>query len=95
MDKFQVFWAGATYFQRRLGLATVYVDTAGAATFAYPEIEDVEAETGAALLAALNRHFQAYFEESGDGSWEPGDPASPPQLPAPDSQPPPTADPRA
>ena len=70
VERFQVFYAEATYFQRRLGLASVYVDTAGAGTFSTPEIDDVEAGTAGTLVQELYRHFQEHF-----GVRHPADPA--------------------
>ena len=48
-----------------LGLVTVSVDTAGASTFTYPEIVDLEAEPGRDLLQTLYTRFQDYFSVSG------------------------------
>ncbi len=61
VDRFQVFYGMGTYFQRRLGLRSLVIDTAGAGTFRYPEIVDVEAETGEAFLGLLYDRFQARF----------------------------------
>ncbi|MEM1094444.1 MAG: PH domain-containing protein [Bacteroidota bacterium] len=61
IGKFQVFYTTATYFQRRLKLASVYVDTAGAGGWPSPTIRDLPAETAAALVETLNEQFQAGF----------------------------------
>jgi putative membrane protein len=61
VEKFHVFHATATIFQRRLGLKTLFVDTAGAATFAYPEIIDLPGEEADAQLDRLYRRFQTLY----------------------------------
>ncbi|MEM6647270.1 MAG: PH domain-containing protein, partial [Bacteroidota bacterium] len=61
ISKFQVFYTTATYFQRRLKLASVYVDTAGAGGWPSPTIRDLPADTAHALVEALNKQFQAAF----------------------------------
>ena len=63
-SKFQVLYATASLFQRRLGLCTVYVDTAGAGSFATPEIVDVSADDAATLIDACYQTFQASFSPS-------------------------------
>jgi putative membrane protein len=60
-EKFHVFHATATIFQRRLGLKTLFVDTAGAATFAYPEVIDLPADEADAQLDRLYRRFQTLY----------------------------------
>ena len=42
--KHQAFYASGTFFQRRLGLGTLQVDTAGAPTWRYPRIVDLPEE---------------------------------------------------
>jgi putative membrane protein len=54
VEKFQVLYRTASVFQRRLDLATVYVDTAGAASLSIPEIVDLPAETSNELLQRLH-----------------------------------------
>ena len=61
VEKFHVFHATATIFQRRLGLKTLFVDTAGAATFAYPEVIDLPAEEADAQLDRLYRRFKTLY----------------------------------
>ena len=61
VEKFHVFHATATIFQRRLGLKTLFVDTAGAATFAYPDIIDLPADEADAQLDRLYRRFQTLY----------------------------------
>ena len=61
VEKFHTFYATATIFQRRLGLKTLFVDTAGAATFAYPEIIDLPAPEADAQLDRLYRRFQTLY----------------------------------
>ena len=60
-DKFHVFHATASIFQRRLGLKTLFVDTAGAATFAYPEVIDLPAAEADAQLDRLYRRFRTLY----------------------------------
>lgn len=61
VDKFHVFSATASIFQRRLDLKTLYVDTAGAATFAYPEVIDIPAEEADRELDFLYERFQTLY----------------------------------
>ncbi|MFB6274289.1 MAG: PH domain-containing protein [Salinibacter sp.] len=60
-EKFHVFHATASIFQRRLGLKTLFVDTAGAATFAYPEVIDVPADAADAQFEALYHQFKTLY----------------------------------
>ena len=60
-EKFHVFHATASIFQRRLGLKTLFVDTAGAAGFAYPEVIDVPANEADAQFDALYGRFQQLY----------------------------------
>ncbi|NBC01548.1 MAG: PH domain-containing protein [Bacteroidetes bacterium] len=61
LDKMQVFMNRASIFQRRLGLKSLSVDTAGSASVTYPEIVDLPAATADALLQRLHTRFQRYF----------------------------------
>jgi len=61
VEKFHTFHATATIFQRRLGLKTLFVDTAGAATFAYPEVIDLPAQEADAQLDRLYRRFKTLY----------------------------------
>ena len=65
VEKFQVLYAAQSIFQRRLGLKSLYVDTAGAGGLAYPEIMDVRADVGDRVLETLHRYFQAFFAGEG------------------------------
>ncbi|MDA1029783.1 MAG: PH domain-containing protein [Bacteroidetes bacterium] len=58
IEKSQTFSLGATYFQRRLGLENLYVDTAGASPMAPAELFDIPSETGHSLLETLYGRFQ-------------------------------------
>ena len=60
-EKFHAFHATATIFQRRLALKTLFVDTAGAATFAYPEVIDLPADEADAQLDQLYRRFRTLY----------------------------------
>ena len=59
LDKFQVFYTEGTLFQRRLGLRSLTIDTAGAGSFSYPRIVDVPAPIAAAFMQTLYDGFQA------------------------------------
>ena len=64
INKFQVFYTSSSYFQRRLDLCTVYVDTAGVnGLTASPEIIDLPIETAETLLQTLNDRFQRAFDQ--------------------------------
>lgn len=54
VERFQALFSSATFFQRRLGLATVYVDTAGAATVRTPEVVDLPTAQADQLLQILH-----------------------------------------
>ncbi len=54
----QSFSLSATYFQRRLGLVTLHLDTAGAMEMGGPAIRDLEQATGQALFALFRAGFQ-------------------------------------
>ncbi|PSQ79296.1 MAG: hypothetical protein BRD41_07615 [Bacteroidetes bacterium QS_1_63_11] len=62
VEKFHVFHATASLFQRRLNLKTLFVDTAGAATFAYPEVIDVPADDADDQFDALYRRFKTLYQ---------------------------------
>ena len=58
VERFQAFEITATFFQRRLGLCTLIVDTAGAGDLRYPRIIDLKREEADRLLAELYDAFQ-------------------------------------
>ncbi|MFB6230909.1 MAG: PH domain-containing protein [Salinibacter sp.] len=60
-EKFHVFSTTASIFQRRLGLKTLFVDTAGAATFEYPEVIDLPAVEADDQLDSLYRRFKTLY----------------------------------
>jgi putative membrane protein len=65
--RFQVLYTSSSFFQRRLGLQTVYVDTAGAGGVASAEIFDLPAEEADRLVDALYARFKGPFASaSGD-----------------------------
>ena len=88
-EKFHVFHATASIFQRRLDLKTFFVDTAGAATFAYPEVIDVPAAEADAQFSALYRRFQTLYRnrvEAATGAPDTRlDPDERPRLPTDDA----------
>lgn len=63
VDKYHVFYRTASIFQRRLGLETLFVDTAGAAAFAYPEVIDLPANAARDTYHRLKDHFQTLYAE--------------------------------
>jgi putative membrane protein len=70
-----VFYTSQTLFQRRLGLKTLYVDTAGASPVSYPAILDLPQTTADQLRRTLYRRFQEVLEASAGlpGSSSPAD----------------------
>lgn len=60
-EKYHVFYRTASLFQRRLGLQSLFVDTAGAATFAFPDVIDLPAETARDVHQALYDQFQSLY----------------------------------
>ena len=60
-EKFHVFYATASVFQRRLHLKTLFVDTAGAGAFAYPEVVDLPAAEADAQLSRLHDRFRTLY----------------------------------
>lgn len=60
-DRFQVFYTHDTFFQRRLGLRSIVIDTAGAGTFRFPYIVDLAAGTAEQFTATLYTRFQSHF----------------------------------
>jgi len=60
-EKFHVFYTASTLFQQRLGLQTLFVDTAGAASFAYPEVVDLPNAEARDRLSVLHDHFSTLY----------------------------------
>lgn len=61
VEKFHVFYTTASIFQRRLNLKSLFVDTAGAASFSYPEVVDLRADAADDGLAQLYERFQTLY----------------------------------
>lgn len=61
VEKFHVFTAAASIFQQRLNLKTLYVDTAGAARFEYPEVIDIPADEADRQLEFLYERFKTLY----------------------------------
>ena len=61
-ERFQAFETSGTFFQRRLGLRSVIVDTAGAGSLRFPRIVDVSEDVASAITLALYARFRAHFE---------------------------------
>jgi putative membrane protein len=60
-EKFHAFHATASIFQQRLHLKTLFVDTAGAAAFAYPEVIDLPADEADTQLGRLYERFNTLY----------------------------------
>jgi putative membrane protein len=73
----QAFIAGSSFFQRRLGLKSFLVDTAGAGTFAYAEVDDVTSHEADQAIDDLYDYFQSWYTSS-DGHRS----LTPPAVPA-------------
>jgi putative membrane protein len=63
IEKFHVFYTSASIFQRRLGLKTLFVDTAGASGAAYPEVIDLPAGEADRRLHDLHDRFRSLYRE--------------------------------
>lgn len=62
-ERFQVFYVTQTIFQRRLGIQSLYVDTAGAGAMAHPVVVDLPEEEARNLLGATYEGFQLLFRK--------------------------------
>lgn len=60
-EKHHVFTSTASLFQRRLGLASLYVDTAGASARAYPEVIDLPADAAGTHRRGLYDRFRTLY----------------------------------
>ncbi len=58
IEKFHVFYVTQSFFQRRLKLKTLFVDTAGASSMHFPMIVDLPDSTADELLRKLYERFQ-------------------------------------
>jgi putative membrane protein len=87
-EKYHVFYRAASVFQRRLGLQSLFVDTAGAATFAYPEVIDLPAEDAQSTQAQLYDQFQSLYRErlQAAATARPGGQAPPPRPSIPEEE---------
>jgi len=61
-EKQHVYYTTASVFQRRLGLKSFFVDTAGAGGFAYPDVVDVPADVADNALDHLYGRFETLYE---------------------------------
>lgn len=61
IEKYHVFYTTASIFQRRLGLRSLFVDTAGAALFAYPEVIDVPEAAARTAQSTLYDQFRSLY----------------------------------
>ncbi len=57
VERFQAFEMRSSFFQRRLGLCTLIVDTAGAGVMRYPRIIDLRRDDAQLLLELLHNTF--------------------------------------
>ena len=60
-ERFQVFYLTQTIFQRRLGLRSLYVDTAGAGVRAQPVVDDLPEHEAVTIFDQTYARFQAFF----------------------------------
>lgn len=87
-NRFQAIQTSATFFQRRLGICQVTVDTAGAGAFQYPRIVDISKEAADQLIPELYQAFRRSMaaDSHADGiramSHDPGqaDPSGPSHI---------------
>jgi putative membrane protein len=82
IEKYHVFYRKASVFQRRLGLESLYVDTAGAAPFAYPEVIDLPKDAAATTLDRLHDQFQSLYDDRLRAASDHSDEASSGRRPA-------------
>ncbi len=61
INRYQVVYATDSILQRRLGLKSMFVDTAGASAFAYPDIIDVEAPVADTSIDTLYDQFHTLY----------------------------------
>ena len=61
LDKFHVFYLQQSIFQKRHGLKTLYIDTAGASPVSSPAVVDIPAGEADALLNQLYEQFQERY----------------------------------
>lgn len=63
IERLQAFEINATFFQRRLDLCTLRVDTAGAGVLRHPKIVDMRRDVAEKLLTELYDVFQGHREQ--------------------------------
>ena len=63
-ERFQVFYLTQTIFQRRLGLRSLYVDTAGAGVRSHPIVNDLPETEAVSVFDETYARFQALFSRS-------------------------------
>lgn len=68
LDKIQVFYTTHSLFQRRLGLKTILIDTAGASSFTIPRVVDVKSDTADDFVNALYGSFIDHFDTIRDAN---------------------------
>ncbi len=68
VERFQVFYRQGTLFQRRLGLRSLIVDTAGALPLSSPRIVDLRAEQAAILMDHVYATFRDRTKPPGPGT---------------------------
>jgi putative membrane protein len=75
--KHQAFFESASYFQRRLGLATLHVDTAGAPGWRFPQVIDLPLEICRSQFDALVARIREGRNSAGTGALSTALPESP------------------
>ena len=73
LAKAQVFYATESFFQRRRGLRSVYVDSAGASSISRPVVIDVDREVANSLTNALYSRFKLATRSLDQASSGPSD----------------------
>lgn len=61
LAKMQVFYASASFFQRRLNLKSLQIDTAGSEASSTSEVTDLPTEVADTMIATLYQRFQQQF----------------------------------
>lgn len=80
INRYQVAYATDSLLQRRLSLKTLFVDTAGASAFAYPDIVDVEADAADNAVDTLYDQFHTLYRTMVSEAKAPDAPATPLDL---------------
>lgn len=80
INRYQVAYATDSLLQRRLNLKTLFVDTAGASAFAYPDVVDVEADAADDAVNTLYDQFHTLYQAMVSEANPPASPTTPLDL---------------